>query len=674
MSQESLEDSIKSCPVTGLPVPDKSLSLEAKLPHMFQHMEWVSQNAHSLVKDTEPSPLVFIVSRVLATVPYEDVMKVRRENVQWFRDAVLAHGEDRYEALSRVDSHVRDVLSSTGELPVHLPMLHELATVLQVEEGHETVRGLAEGFPLVGHIPTVPSARPHVVREPSITEAELVAQSSDIFKKAVRPSKTDPVTDAMSQKVFDQTVQEVLLKRMSPLQKVTESDFVRSFPVTRRFPVQQFTSSGAMKVRSIDDFLQSKVNALTSVQSKINVGRVSDVVHTAKVLVKHGRQDLVFLKSDFKSAYRTCPIKKQHLKWSDVVVQCPQTKQFFLSKQYAMPFGAVGAVYARDRVSDLLTTILSVLLLLPLSRFVDDLFCCVPREGAAQCRLWMKEIVPQLGFVLDEEKTPFPSSVQTILGVEVRFVSVERRKKKSYSIKVRLDPSKAEHWSRLIEDILSAGALSPDLAMKMAGRLGFVAYAVLGAVGASHIYHLYKRCYELSGSSTPVLSQGLLSELSWWEKYLLRNKARSIRVSQTECPPAVLYTDAEGHGGTGGVLIIGHEVLWFRSNAKICGYKLSERKTQIVPYEAVAVKQALSKFCHLLLGKKLILFVDNQSVLGCLRKGRSRKMDVHRIVEDILSILGTCQIDTVPHWVPSSLNISDVPSRGAPLSLGREVP
>lgn len=158
---------------------------------------------------------------------------------------------------------------------------------------------------------------------------------------------------------------------------------------------------------------------------------------------------------------------------------------------------------------------------------------------------------------------------------------------------------------------------------------------------------------------------------------MIQNKSRTIRVSPTSVPAAVLYTDAEGRGGTGGVLILQDEVLWFRSDAKSATesvYKLSPRKTQIVPYEAIAVKQALSRFSHLLLGRRLLIFVDNQSVLGCLRKGRSRKLDVHNIITDILSILGTCQIEAVPHWVPSSLNIADIPSRGCPLNFGREIP
>ena len=131
----SLEESFKFCPVTGVPIPKKDVLLESKIPHMMDHIEWVSNNSQSLVKDTEPSPLVQIVARVLAKCPHDHVMKIRENNVQWFREAVLRHGSDRCTALSNLDEHVRDVLSSVGELPVHLPMMGELASVLQIEEG-----------------------------------------------------------------------------------------------------------------------------------------------------------------------------------------------------------------------------------------------------------------------------------------------------------------------------------------------------------------------------------------------------------------------------------------------------------------------------------------------------------------------------------------------------------
>ena len=148
--EESLEKSFKFCPVTGICIPLKDVQIKDKIPHMREHMEWVSKNSDSLVKDTEPSPLVQIVSRVLAKCPHDQVMRTREKNVQWFRGAVQRHGDDRYIALSDLDEHVRDVLSSVGELPVHLPLLSELTDVLEIEGGHETVRDLAEGFPLVG--------------------------------------------------------------------------------------------------------------------------------------------------------------------------------------------------------------------------------------------------------------------------------------------------------------------------------------------------------------------------------------------------------------------------------------------------------------------------------------------------------------------------------------------
>ena len=98
--EESFEKSFKFCPVTGMAIPSKDVSINEKIPHMKEHMEWVSRNSHSLVKDTEPSPIVQIVSRVLAKCPHDQVMQTREANVQWFREAVLRHGDDRYTALS----------------------------------------------------------------------------------------------------------------------------------------------------------------------------------------------------------------------------------------------------------------------------------------------------------------------------------------------------------------------------------------------------------------------------------------------------------------------------------------------------------------------------------------------------------------------------------------------
>ena len=52
------------------------------------------------------------------------------------------------------------------------------------------------------------------------------------------------------------------------------------------------------------------------------------------------------VKSDFKSAYRCVPVLVDHLAFARVRVSDPASGSLYLSVQWAMPFGAIGAVYA----------------------------------------------------------------------------------------------------------------------------------------------------------------------------------------------------------------------------------------------------------------------------------------------------------------------------------------
>ena len=243
----------------------------------------------------------------------------------------------------------------------------------------------------------------------------------------------------------------------------------------------------------------------------------------------------------------------------------------------------------------------------------------------------------------------------------------------SYSIKVRLDPRKAEYWVRIMQDILSEGLMSSETAQKLAGRLGFVAYAVLGPLGASHVNHLYRRCHE----DPPVLSIPLKEEVLWWCNCLSRNNRVTIPLPLESASPIIIYIDADGKGGTGGVLSTKERVLWFRSHVESFfrnkSVSLHKRKTQIIPYEAIAVYQAVRTFRRDLIGRDVVLFIDNASVLGSIRKGRCRSQDVHGIISLILSELESAHVRVHACWVPSSLNVADVPSRGHALQWGSEV-
>ena len=73
-----------------------------------------------------------------------------------------------------------------------------------------------------------------------------------------------------------------------------------------------------------------------------------------------------------------------------------------------MPFGAVAAVYAWDRLGAALSSVLREMFLIPVIRYVDDLFWLDFSETSTSCRLLALEVVALLGFILEETKTPPP--------------------------------------------------------------------------------------------------------------------------------------------------------------------------------------------------------------------------------------------------------------------------
>ena len=127
----------------------------------------------------------------------------------------------------------------------------------------------------------------------------------------------------------------------------------------------------------------------------------------------------------FSSAYRHCPIWPPHYRYAGLVVQDPSSGRTFLAKHFAMPFGAVAAVYAWDRGGNAVTAVLRHFLGAPLLRYVDDLFWALQAgkvPGRAECtfiralRQFVIDVVGALGFALDLANTPDPLAVLTVPG------------------------------------------------------------------------------------------------------------------------------------------------------------------------------------------------------------------------------------------------------------------
>jgi hypothetical protein len=97
------------------------------------------------------------------------------------------------------------------------------------------------------------------------------------------------------------------------------------------------------------------------------------------------------------------------------------------------------------------------------------------------------------------------------------------------------------------------------------------------------------------------------------------------------------------------------------------------RITNIIPLELGAAVVAAHRVKTSLFGANVNFFIDNQSVQRSLLKGRCKANDVNRLIKvfsDITSGLGT---SFKFHWIPSKWNLSDLPSRGKPISEMRKL-
>ena len=116
---------------------------------------------------------------------------------------------------------------------------------------------------------------------------------------------------------------------------------------------------------------------------------------------------------------------------------------------------------------------------------------------------------------------------------------------------VRPDAKKMEFWRTQLNEVLVTGILPYRAAFKLAGRLSFGVFAAWGIIARQRLRSL--RQHVASGGGR--ISADLRLDLEWWAPFL----AAPIQVPRPLQPQrldlALLYSDAEGDGGLGAVLV-----------------------------------------------------------------------------------------------------------------------
>ena len=348
-------------------------------------------------------------------------------------------------------------------------------------------------------------------------------------------------------------------------------DSNQGLPVCRRFGVAQLSSSGRLKLRVIDDFAEDGVNDATSVRRRIRMGSLRDLRGCARRLrARFPGVPLRLFKADFKSAYRAIPILPDDLVFARVLLVSPFDGELYVATQLAMPFGAVGAVYAWDGLAAAVCGILAELFHVPVIRYVDDLFLVVPSGLDLVAHRCVHPCVRLLGLTLDLPKSPLPSDKGVLLGVSVAFLGDE--------VIFEGEPAKVRFWLSQLEESAAGSPAAIRGLPKLVGRLSFGCWAVWGQGAAAYLAPLYRAI-----RSGRIDLSSLEGPISWWVRLLSKEVWGPVtfRLSPASLGPALL--------GAG-------LAAWALSLAKLCVWSL--RLVWLQPGLGVAAwALSLAKLC-----------------------------------------------------------------------------
>ena len=258
------------------------------------------------------------------------------------------------------------------------------------------------------------------------------------------------------------------------------------------------------------------------------------------------------MRSDFQAAYRSCPIRPEDVPYANILVRDPSSGVVSVTAQWAMPFGAVSAVYAWDRLGEAITAILRKIFLFPASGYVDYIFMPVWASISGASRAILLEVVDVFGAVLRPAKTPAPSGSMPVLGVLATVNAT--------NIELQIEGERLRFWrGELVRIRDTSGFERRALASRMAGRLEFAASAVWGSVPRARFIGLYKIASEgFRGSHQAEY------DIGWLLRLLETSPPTRIRpLRPREDAPLILYTDASGkpQNGLGAVLVDGASIL-----------------------------------------------------------------------------------------------------------------
>eukprot|EP00435_Cladocopium_sp_Y103_P043140 s2541_g12.t1 len=528
---------------------------------------------------------------------------------------------DRHQTLTHWLGRAKELASAEANLHLDLPdsLRHILAPKrlllwkgMLEHYGYPDMSVFDEvisGTDLVGAVPAVPEFDQSFKPE-KMTVSELAASAPSIRKSLLSSIRSSGDAE-IDTEVYNKTMDELECGWLEgPIE-------VSALPphaiINRRFGIKQ-SSGDSMKIRLIDDFSASGVNATVQVETAPKLHTLDIVGALLMELLRLGNpEQLVGKTVDLSKAYRQLGIAPGSRWVAYVAVYDPCTRSPKIFSMRALPFGASRSVYSFLRVAHSLWWLGAVAMDFVWSSFFDD-FVTFARNGEVPTKdIAIVQFFKLLGWATSsgDKDLPFGDSFKD-LGVEVDL-SDWKNGKASF----RNTTKRIEELVQTITSVLKSNRLSAQAALSLRGRMQFAKSQIWGRAA--------KLCLNAVTAHAHMpdcgpLADGLVSSLI------------AFRDSLQHSPPR-LIKDA-WPGGLGGVLVnqFGCQIAALsltltKDDLQVLGYP--EKSTVIFEAEVLAIIVCLKADSDVSgLGDWDDSFADNQQDLfGTLEDDQFSRVD-----------------------------------------------
>ena len=454
----------------------------------------------------------------------------------------------------------------------------------------------------------------------------------------------------------------------------TKSQLDSLFGPGNWIPMRRFMLLQANKLRAIDDGRFSGHNK--SCFSEETIYTISpDFVAAACKFCSGLLQDLEgdlpmwaephFGTEDMKAAYRQLPNDPDEQAGLFIAFYDPDDQQVKYVHLRAHPFGLSAAVLNFNRVPCLSTAVVRRLAAVAACNYFDDFgvldFVCARGSGVS----FLREAHNLMGLVLDAVKQGPMATQRHFLGILLDLTAALDKQILRINLKVGLrEALRADIQVMLDQDQCTAAE-----AAKLRGRLTWAACGMFGRCGRAGQAALVQRQYRDSEST---LSDELRASLRFFQSLVQVVEPRTVFLGPRALPPLIVYTDASWEpqemDSPGLGFVLSHpDLKQCHSGATKVPAEvlqcLQDRKTQIMPLEALAILQCFVVFGSRFTGRDILLFVDNQAVCAGVAKGACSSADCARIISACHLLWAKMGCRVWIEWIPSDDNPSDGLSR-----------